>query len=449
MPSRRVLLSSVTTPLGPQYGDGLAVGYELLHGQVTRAQGVFSPRAVHTQFGLDYIAANVDTPTVTLQYPSERGFARELASGSYSHVGISFNVTTAHRMRRMCAIAREVAPHTVRVLGGYGTAIPDEDLRPHGDVVCRGEGVAFMRELLGEPARDPPFDHPLVVSTLRLLGFPVSRTGLVFGGLGCPNGCDFCTTSHYFGRRHLSLLPKGGDLLDVVEAYRRLVPDIEFTVLDEDFLLNRERAMRFRDLLQERGQHLDMFVFASVKALSLYTPQELVELGVGGVWLGYEGLRAGYDKQQGRALPELFRDLKDHGILVLTSMILGLDYQTEDIIRQEFAGLMALAPTYSQYLIYSPTPGTPLGARIDREQRWRPPYDVDREQRWRHSDGFTCLVRHPHIAPERIEALQQECYAEDYRRLGPSILRTAEVWQNGRTHLAHRPEPALRRRNAY
>lgn len=290
MSTKRVLLSSVTTPLGPRYGDGLAVGYELLHGQVTRAQGVFSPRAVPTQFGLDYIAANVDTPTVTLQYPSERDFARELATGDYTHVGISFNITTAHRMRRMVAIARRVAPRTSVVLGGYGTAIPEEYLRPYADEICHGEGVAFMRKLLGEPAREPPFDHPLVVSTLRLLGVPVSKTGLIFGGLGCPNGCDFCSTSHYFGRKHLSLLPTGGDLLDVVEAYRGLVPDIEFTVLDEDFLLNRVRAMRFRELLLERGLHLDMFVFASVKALSLYTAQELVELGVGGVWLGYEGL---------------------------------------------------------------------------------------------------------------------------------------------------------------
>ena len=449
MSTKRVLLSSATTPLGPRYGDGLSVGYELLHGQVTRAQGVFSPRAVHTQFGLDYIAANIDTPTVTLQYPSERDFARELATGDYTHVGISFNITTAHRMRRMVAIARRVAPRTSVVLGGYGTAIPEEHLRPYADEICHGEGVAFMRELLGEPAREPPFDHPLVVSTLRLLGVPVSKTGLIFGGLGCPNGCDFCSTSHYFERKHLSLLPTGGDLLDVVEAYRGLVPDIEFTVLDEDFLLNRERAMRFRELLLERGLHLDMFVFASVKALSLYTAQELVELGVGGVWIGYEGLRAGYDKLEGRPLPELFEDLKNHGILVLTSMILGLGYQTEEIVREEFEGLMALEPTYSQYLIYGPTPGTPLGDRIDREKRWRAPFDVDREARWRHSDGFTCLVQHPHMAPERIEALQQDCYTEDYRRLGPSVLRTAEVWQTGRAHLARRREPALRRREAY
>jgi len=38
---------------------------------VTRAQGIFSPRTVNVHFGLDYIAENLDTPAVVLQYPSK------------------------------------------------------------------------------------------------------------------------------------------------------------------------------------------------------------------------------------------------------------------------------------------------------------------------------------------------------------------------------------------
>ncbi|MBN1334832.1 MAG: cobalamin-dependent protein [Deltaproteobacteria bacterium] len=449
MPTPRVLMSSVAAPLGPRHGDGVAVGYELLHAQVTRAQGVFSPRAVHVQYGIDYIAANLDTPVTTLHYPSERDFVRELQTGGYTHVGISFNLSTSHRMRRMSQLVRRHAPDATIVLGGYGTIQPDEELAKHGDVWCRGEGVAFMRDLLGEPVKMPPFNHPLSVSTLKVMGLPFSQTGLVFGGLGCVNGCDFCTTSHYFHRRHIKLLPTGRDVFEVLQAYRELDPDMEFTVLDEDFLLDRRRAMELRELVMAHEMRLDLFVFASVRALSMYTPQELVEIGVGGVWVGYEGTRAGYKKQQGRPIDELFADLRRHGILILASMIVGLDYQTPEIVRAELDGLLALRPTLSQFLIYGPTPGTPLGDRIEAEGRWRPDLRDDPERRWRLSDGFTCLVTHPHMAPEEIEALQRWCYTEDYRRLGPAILRSVETWQTGYEHLKGSPIPAFSRRAEY
>src|SRR5436190_2972075 len=55
--------------LGPKHGDAPSVGYELLYGQVTRAQGLFSPRTINIHFSLEYIAQNLDVPTVVLQYP--------------------------------------------------------------------------------------------------------------------------------------------------------------------------------------------------------------------------------------------------------------------------------------------------------------------------------------------------------------------------------------------
>ena len=77
----QVLLTSVCRPLGVRHGDSPSVGYELLHEQVTRAQGLFSPRSHHTQFSLEYIAENLEAPTTVLQYPSRRELVRELRRG--------------------------------------------------------------------------------------------------------------------------------------------------------------------------------------------------------------------------------------------------------------------------------------------------------------------------------------------------------------------------------
>ena len=66
---KKVLLTSVCRPLGVAHGDPKSVGYELLYCQVTRAQGIFSPRSHHIHFSLEYVAENLEAPTTVLQEP--------------------------------------------------------------------------------------------------------------------------------------------------------------------------------------------------------------------------------------------------------------------------------------------------------------------------------------------------------------------------------------------
>src|SRR5512141_1978419 len=128
----RVLLTSVCRPLGERYGDAPSVGYELLFGQVTRTQGLFSPRANHVQFALEYIAENLEAPTTVLHYPNRRELSRELENG-YDIVGVAFVLSTFHRMKEVVAMVRELSPQSKIVLGGYGTVLPDEVLAPFSD----------------------------------------------------------------------------------------------------------------------------------------------------------------------------------------------------------------------------------------------------------------------------------------------------------------------------
>lgn len=86
--AKRVLLSSVCQPWGVQYGDGFGTSYEATH-QYMWAQGIFRPRETTAQWGIDLIAANLKTPTVTLHYPTMKRFVAELKRG-YDYVGIAF-----------------------------------------------------------------------------------------------------------------------------------------------------------------------------------------------------------------------------------------------------------------------------------------------------------------------------------------------------------------------
>ena len=446
--SKKVLLTSVCRPLGPKYGDAPSVGYELLYSQVTRAQGLFSPRTVNIHYSLEYIAENLDAPTVVLQYPSKSELIRELKKG-YDYVGISFLLAVMHKMKEAVALIRQYAPNSKIVLGGYGTVLKDEALRPYGDYFCREEGVGFFRRLLGEPEIPMPYQQPLLVSSLKIFGWKVSSTGKIFAGLGCPNGCDFCCTSHFFSRKHIRLLPEGKDIYAVAERYLEMDPNLVLLIVDEDFLLNKKRAMEFRDCVMKGGKTLSIFAFSSVKALSQYTVEEILEMGIDGFWIGYEGTRSGYAKQQGRPIEDIITEFREHGITVLTSMIVGFDYQNSKVVAQELDGLMRLKPSLAQFLIYGPVSGTPFYERAIRENLLQDVYTTDKDLFYRRGDGFATMVKHPTLSAGEIEDLQRWCFNEDFQRLGPTIFRTLEARWLGYQKLKNSPNPWLRRKAEY
>ncbi|MEE8350156.1 MAG: cobalamin-dependent protein, partial [Acidobacteriota bacterium] len=192
MNKKPILFTSVCRPFGGP-GEGDSVGAELFHAQVTRAQGIFSPRQVIRCWAIDYIAENIEAPCVVLHYPSEREFIRELKVGDYDYVGINFVVATFHKVHRMAKLIREHAPNAKIILGGYGTVLPDEILKPVADHICREEGIGFMRRLLGEP-EDYTLKHPYApIPAPSVYSFQrKAMVGHLTAGLGCPNGCDFC-----------------------------------------------------------------------------------------------------------------------------------------------------------------------------------------------------------------------------------------------------------------
>lgn len=446
--SKKILLTSVCRPMGPQYGDAPSVGYELLYRQVTRAQGIFSPRTVNIHFSLEYIAENLDAPTVVLQYPSRRELIRELKKG-YDYVGVSFLMAVMHKMKETVALIRQYSPRSQIVLGGYGTVLKDDVLKPYADHICREEGVAFFRRLLGEPEIAMPYKHPLIVSWLKVFGWKVSGTGKIFAGLGCPNGCDFCCTSHFFSRKHIKLLPTGQDIYAVVERYLDMDPSLVFLILDEDFLLNKKRALEFRDCVIKGGKKISIFAFSSIKAISQYSVEEILEMGIDGFWIGYEGTRSNYAKQQGRPIAQILTEFREHGITVLTSMIVGFDYQDQAVVAQELDGLMQLKPALAQFLIYGPVPGTPFHERIIKENLLQDHYTTDKDLFYRRADGFRTMIKHPTLSAEEIEAIQTWCFEQDFQRLGPSIYRVLEARLLGYQKLKNSPNPLLRAKADY
>lgn len=443
----KLLLTSVIRPFGGP-GEGDSVGAELFHAQVTRAQGPFSLRQVIRCWAIDYLAENLLTPTVTLHYPSGDELVHELRGGDYTHVGINFVVATFHKLRQMVELVRRHAPGARIVLGGYGTVLPDQLLTPLADAICREEGVGYLRRLLGEPA-DRPLRHPHApIPAIEVLGLPSRAVvGHVTAGLGCENGCDFCCTSHFFRRRYQPFATSGRDIYQaLIDTRARATADgvtmNSFILIDEDFFLHHTRAQQFLEAVREGGEALSIMGFGSVRGVSRFSAREVAAMGFSVIWNAFEGKKAGYHKQKGRPLAELYRDLNGVGTSLLTSMIIGFPYQDQATVMAEFEELMSLEPSMVQCLIYFAFPGTPFHQQVTREGRYLPQY---REQpdlrRW---DGFSMHFEHPHFAgPAEVERLQRRLYQQDHQRLGPSVLRFARVALTGYQNLRHDRDPLL------
>jgi hypothetical protein len=188
---------------------------ELLNNQVTREQGIHSPRSNNPSFGLYLMAENLHIPVTVLDFPTWQEFKNEIDTGGYTHIGISFIVPNVLKAKRMAEYIREASPHSRIIIGGHGTAVPEIQKLVPCDDVCHGEGVSWLRQYFGEKA-DQPIIHPVVPSSINfyVYGAPnIGKAGIIIPGVGCQNSCRFCCTSHKFDRKYTAFLPTGRDIV--------------------------------------------------------------------------------------------------------------------------------------------------------------------------------------------------------------------------------------------
>src|ERR1035441_7227557 len=158
----RVLLSSVFGPYAQddEFGSRSINPMELYHNQVTLAQGAFSLRMFHRSWGIMMIQANIPAPTTVLDFPTREVFERELRDHDYDIVGITSIIVNVGKVREMCRMVREISPRSTVVVGGHVTAIPAIETMINADFIVRGEGISWMRRLLGLDDKVPIHEIP-------------------------------------------------------------------------------------------------------------------------------------------------------------------------------------------------------------------------------------------------------------------------------------------------
>lgn len=408
----------------------------------------------HTHCYANHILAqNIDIPAVLLEYPRWENFAKEVDKG-YATLGISAYPPHLDMVMKMCEYIRESSPDTTILLGSYAAQAfkgkyDEETQKKYVDHVVKGEGVRFLREFLGE-STDRPIDQKLMPkcggAPWFINKYPVGNVGFLVSGLGCPGGCDFCSTTEMFGYKRLKILSPD-DLIEHMHLYHKHFPKVrQIFVIEEDHFRHPEYLIKTKNFWENNPkvvESLDWVAFGSVDHIAKYAENygwdAIAEIGIGAIFVGVESKFAGdhgYDKRKEVDAREVFQKLHNRGVRTLGAWICGWDFHSHANVMEDLNYFVACYPTFEQLTRMSPFPGTALYDKLSKEGRVM-------EVPWEDVHFWSGAQRN--ISFETHETLNITEYGYDllYRTWGPSMLRKLDVSLRGYEHCLDSDNPVM------
>ncbi|HVO62118.1 MAG TPA: B12-binding domain-containing radical SAM protein [Terriglobales bacterium] len=447
----KVLLTSVFGPYAQddEFGSRAINPMELYHNQVTREQGSFSLRMFHRSWGLMMIQQNISAPSTLLDFPTLDIFDRELTAHAYDIVGISGIIPNFGKVREMCRRVRQLSPQSMIVVGGHVAGIPGIENMVDADHLVKGEGIGWMRRFLGEDP-DAPIVHPEILSGFgfRVLGIGLpdntrDTAATIIPSVGCPMGCNFCTTSAFFGGKGKThhFYESGDELFEIMQHMERSMGVQSFFVMDENFLLNRPRALQLLRRMEVGGKSWALYVFSSINAIRRYSMEELVRLGISWIWVGLESPQSGYAKLHNADTRAIVAELRSNGIKLLGSTIVGLEHHTPENVREDMDNAIAHGTDFHQFMLYTPVPGTPLYQQMTALGRMLDDVDLA-DIHGQYKFNFV----HAAISRDQSKELLDGAFRKDFEVNGPSLFRICQTLFNGWRRYKSHPEARVRTR---
>lgn len=463
---KKVLLTSTCGPFELGWGEDM---HDIMSSRLARGQGPFTLSSHCHYWGLYLIAENLSNAQVTvLENPHFDEFEEELRKG-YDFWGFQLKSILTASAVKMMKRARELAPKTKIVAGGYGVGalgdpVPGDTeghakyITENADYICREEGARFFRRLLDdEPVERPITQWWLPLGGATLKGFPLfnMNNAPFLVALGCPNGCEFCNTSAFFHQKKIYVSnPK--ETADIMRHYKlaRLKdrPRVTCALYDEDFYLDKP-------YVEELGKHLaadeeaglgkvNYFSFGSMRSLAQYTPEEMLTYGSQAIWIGVESSledvitsHHSLTKRSGNDIKRTFDELHEHGIMTTASMILGFDFHDKDNIEKDIDYFISLEPVFYQISPLTPCPGTPLYRKLQEEGRMYDDFTWKDVQIWK-DDIFKVKNFEKGGLRPYFDKIHKRLYEEN----GPSMIRFLKYSLQGLRTCTKSTNPLVKRR---
>ncbi|MGK5094636.1 hypothetical protein WDW89_21810 [Deltaproteobacteria bacterium TL4] len=420
----------------------------------TKGDGLFTIVS-HTHCYANHILAqNIEEPSTLLEYPRWEDFTAEIDKG-YAILGISAFPVHLEQVLKMCAYVRQNSPSTQILLGSYAAQAfnamldPDEQKR-YVDHVIQGEGVCFLRKFLGEDPERPIRQHlmPKGGGAPRFISnHPRGNVAFLVSGLGCPGGCDFCSSSEFFKQKRIEFLSPD-ELVAHIHQYHQVFPEVSHVfVIEEDHFRHPRYLIALKAYWEKNPsvvESIDWFAFGSVdhigKFAKKYGWDTIAEIGIGAIFIGVESKFAGehgYDKRSEYDPKEVFRKLHLMGIRTVGAWMCGWDFHNHANIHEDLNYFVSLYPTYQQLTRVSPFPGTPLWKQRREEGRLE-------EVPWEDIHFWSGAQKNTELEAHETLNLTEFGYDLLYQTWGPSMLRRLDVELNGYAFCQNSSNPILR-----
>src|SRR5712671_5723530 len=201
--------------------------------------------------------------------------------------------------------AKELYPKKPVILGGWHPSLlPDQTLAAECvDIVVRGQGEDALLEiverledgaslagipgvgykedgrLVFNPSRPLKSIRELPAKAYHLADFNAyeracgRRWAMYISSLACPYNCGYCTNAGVYGRKWNALDPEQvvEETMDLVTRYRLQL----LWIVDDNFLVDRERALGIAEGLVRRDAKFDWSIQASTNLVDRFTVEEL------------------------------------------------------------------------------------------------------------------------------------------------------------------------------
>ena len=136
----------------------------------------------------------------------------------------------------------------------------------------------------------------------------------------------------------------------------------------------------------------------------------------------------------------LTRELRQHGIKLLGSTIVGLEHHTPENIGDEIEHAVSHETDFHQFMLYTPVPGTPLYKEMLERKRL---IDVDLAD-IHGQDKFN--FEHAAISREESKRFLDAAFQRDFERNGPSLYRICRTIMQGWKRYKNDPDARVRER---
>jgi magnesium-protoporphyrin IX monomethyl ester (oxidative) cyclase len=390
----------------------------------------------------------IDSPTDGIDL---KAFMNEVRSWNPDVVGITAITPTVYKAYDAVKAVKEYDKDLPVIMGGpHVTFMYEEALNNGVDVVVRGEGEYTTLELINTiekvgldtgqfksirglafrsgdgiirtPDRPPiknldelppPARHLLPMDKYTLFGKPI-RIIHAMASRGCPYGCSFCSTSYFWGRlvRYRSAKAVADEIEDAVNRYKTNI--VVFT--DDEFTLGKRFVYDFLREIRERKLDINFSCGSRVDTIDRDMIVKLKEHGCTALYFGVESGSQDTINKIGKRITleqavKVFQWAKEINIDHVGSFVIGFPWESIEDMKNTVRFAMKLDPTYAQFTVATPYPGTPLYYQAVSE-------NLIEDWNWEHYTTLRAVMRGYRFTKEQAQKMLQWAYVKYYSRLG-------------------------------